>query len=484
MRIKGRLMTIAKRFLAFVETAPAPARAAATSLLAQAFVKGRVAETDAAMVEAALTAMLDDRSPMVRRALSTALAAYDCAPRHIIVALAGDEPTIAAPVLELSPLLTTAELVEVVTTGHQDVHMAVARRAGLAAPVAAALAEVVDAKTAIIMAANFSADILAFSLERLIERYPNLCELAVVMLARPALPRDIVMLAELVVARTAGDDDRLAPSFGDEGGYQDRKDTIILRIGTECSPGELAPYVAALRRHGLLTSALILRGLMLGHSQFVAAVFAELSGQSIEKAKGLIAEGRGGFSALFARAGLPQSLLEIFRLVLKERGFIDSRMQVLDRDMLRTIMLACIARGVTEADAIVPMLRRLDLAMAREEARALRRQVIADAFLDEPMMLRPSLHENGRVEILARQIAENAALEIQHHLTGATTEINPTFEPDLVDSVGEGGKAGAGIVHLMKDAEPAEQPAIKPETDAAATTPSPECDLDQHRLVA
>ena len=61
--------------------------------------------------------LLDDPSPLVRRALADALAASPSAPPAIVLALAADQPQIAAPVLALSPLFVDADLVDAVATG-------------------------------------------------------------------------------------------------------------------------------------------------------------------------------------------------------------------------------------------------------------------------------------------------------------------------------------------------------------------------------
>jgi uncharacterized protein (DUF2336 family) len=61
---------IVQRFLAWVQTAPVGARAEATSALARAYLYSDLTDRDRADAEAALTSMLDDPSPLVRRALA------------------------------------------------------------------------------------------------------------------------------------------------------------------------------------------------------------------------------------------------------------------------------------------------------------------------------------------------------------------------------------------------------------------------------
>ena len=64
------------------------------------------------------------------------------APAAIVQALSLDQPSVALPVLEHSPLLIDADLVDIVATGNGEMQCAIARRINLPASVCAAIAEV------------------------------------------------------------------------------------------------------------------------------------------------------------------------------------------------------------------------------------------------------------------------------------------------------------------------------------------------------
>ena len=129
---------IVRHFLQWVRTAPAGERAEATSALARAFLYSDLSPDDLGAAEGAMLMLLDDPSPLVRRALADALAASPDAPPAIIFALAADQPSIAAPVLALSPLFVDADLVDAVATGGPAAQAAIASRAALPRSVAAA----------------------------------------------------------------------------------------------------------------------------------------------------------------------------------------------------------------------------------------------------------------------------------------------------------------------------------------------------------
>ena len=129
---------IVRQFLQWVRTAPAADRADATSALARAYLYSDLSKDDRIAAEGAMLMLLDDASPLVREALAQALAASDEAPPAVILALAGDLPDIATIVLERSPLLIDADLVDRVGSGETWAQAAIARRRGLPRSVAAA----------------------------------------------------------------------------------------------------------------------------------------------------------------------------------------------------------------------------------------------------------------------------------------------------------------------------------------------------------
>ena len=133
---------IVRHFLQWVRTAPAGERAEATGALARAYLYSDLSPDDPAAAEGAMLMLLDDPSPLVRRALADAFAASPSAPPASCWRLPADQPQIAAPVLALSPLFVDADLVDAVATGGGAVQAAIASRAALPRSVAAAIAEV------------------------------------------------------------------------------------------------------------------------------------------------------------------------------------------------------------------------------------------------------------------------------------------------------------------------------------------------------
>src|SRR5256886_9543877 len=133
---------IVRQFISWIRTASAGERAEATRALARAWLISDLSEDDCAAAEGALLMLLDDPSPLVRQAMAQVFSRSHDAPAAIVQALSVDQPSIALPILEHSPLLIDADLVDIVATGNNEMQCAIARRINLPPSVCAAIAEV------------------------------------------------------------------------------------------------------------------------------------------------------------------------------------------------------------------------------------------------------------------------------------------------------------------------------------------------------
>ena len=85
---------IVRSFLMWYQSASVDGRVEAVSAMAEAYLTGQLGENSTEEAEAALTLVLDDASPVVRRALAWALALSEKAPRHLLVGLAHEATTL------------------------------------------------------------------------------------------------------------------------------------------------------------------------------------------------------------------------------------------------------------------------------------------------------------------------------------------------------------------------------------------------------
>jgi uncharacterized protein (DUF2336 family) len=162
---------IIRQFLLWTRTAPPEHRAEAVGALARVALQGDLAPEHQEEAERALLAMLDDPSAMVRLAVAKAFAPSEHTPRPLLAALLGDEPEIAALVLEASPVLTDAELIDQAALADVVGQRAIARRPMVSPGLAGAIAEVGCASAVLELLGNPGATIATISLARIVERF-------------------------------------------------------------------------------------------------------------------------------------------------------------------------------------------------------------------------------------------------------------------------------------------------------------------------
>jgi uncharacterized protein (DUF2336 family) len=377
---------IVRHFLSWVRTASAGERAEATRALARAFLVSDLSDADRSAAEGALLMMLDDGSPLVRQAMAEVFANSVDAPPEIVRALAGDQFAVAAPLLGQSPLLMDADLVDIVATGTCEVQCVIARRAQLAAPVCAAIAEVGQAEACLELIENPDAEIATMSLDRMVERFGHVAEIREALLANDFLPAStrlklVEKVSSVLVGFVTGQrwlSRERAAQVADEACERSR-----VNIAATSEGGDLAHLVAHLRSSGELTPGLLLRSLLSGRIELLHAALVELTGLPEKRIAGILSERAGsGLNALLTRAGFPASMLAAFRAALNavhEVGFVDSHdgMARLRSRMVERVLTSC-QHDEAASEALLTMLRRYATESAREEARRYCDELVAE----------------------------------------------------------------------------------------------------------
>jgi uncharacterized protein (DUF2336 family) len=377
---------IVRHFLQWVRTAPAGERAEATSALARAFLYSDLSPDDRGAAEGAMLMLLDDPSPLVRRALADALAASPDAPPAIVFALAADQPNIAAPVLALSPLFIDADLVDAVATGGPAVQAAIASRAELPRSVGAAIAEVGTAESCLILVENNDAALAPLSADRIVERFGHLAVIREALLARHDLPVAtrqtlVIKLSETLAGFVAGRQ-WLAPDHAERIAREAcEKATVAIAADSEIS--DVRPLIRHLRATGQLTAGLILRALLSGNVALFEEALAELADLPLPRVCGLVHDGStAGVRALFDRAGLPSSTFPAFKeaiQAMREGGFVSEPGDAarLKRRMIERVLTACEDQDLGDLEPLLTLLRRFATEAAREEARLFCDELVA-----------------------------------------------------------------------------------------------------------
>jgi uncharacterized protein (DUF2336 family) len=378
---------IVRQFLHWLRTAPSGNRAEATSALARAFLYSDLSDNDRAAAEGAMIMLLDDPSPLVRRALAEVFAGCESAPPTVVHALAQDQPDVAEPLLQRSPLLLDADLVEAVATGEPARQIAIASRAALPCSVSAAIAEVGSAEACLTLLENHDAEIVPFSLDRIVQRFGHLAAIRDIILSRDDLPaptrQALVVklsetLAEFVTAREWLAEDRARRVT------REACERATVALAAESEDDQVRPLIRHLCESGQLTAGLLLRSLLSGGVELFEEALAELAQVSLSRVVGIVHDRRGaGFRALYDKAGLPASTFPAFREALeamREEGFMFEPAQAsrLKRRIIERTLTRCESEAPDEIEPLLTLLRRYAAEAAREEARLFCDELVAD----------------------------------------------------------------------------------------------------------
>lgn len=378
---------IVRQFLDGIRAASAAQRVEAAGALARAYLHSDLSADDVAAAEGAMLMLLDDPSPLVRRALADALAASPNAPPAVVLALAADQPQIASPVLALSPLFVDADLVDAVATGNAAVQAAVASRCGLPRSVAGALAEVGTEDACLALVENSTAEIAPLSIDRIVARFGHVAVMREALLARediaPSTRLALVakvseMLVGFVAKRRWLDAERAQRIA------REACEKATVTVAAETPDSQISQLIHHLRASGQLTAGLILRALLSGNVALFEEALAELSEMPLRRVGTLIHYGSGAsLRALFDRAGLPPSTYPAFQQAIEgmREGDLISEgggSARLKRRMIERVLTGCENEALDELAPLLTLLRRFATEAAREEAR-----LLCDDMLDE-----------------------------------------------------------------------------------------------------
>ncbi|WP_137128812.1 DUF2336 domain-containing protein [Rhizobium sp. FY34] len=307
---------IVRAFLRWAETAGATDRARAAQALVKAFSKLSFDDTQRLAAVHAMMHLLDDPSPNVRRALSEAIAPVASAPRALILALAEDQPEIACPVLTLSPVLSEADLVDLVGRGSNLTRGLIAARPVVTRGVAAAIAEVGDQGEILLLLENRQALLTRYSLKRISERHGRVADIRNLLLVRTDLPaeaRDLLVhhvssaLALSPLVQSTLSAARISHVTRQAG------NAATIALAGQALPEEMPALVAHLRDAGRLTPAFLMHALCSGRIEFFAAAMTDLSGLEDRRVRSIMATGRRhAVRALYESAGLGRDVADVF----------------------------------------------------------------------------------------------------------------------------------------------------------------------------
>ncbi|MFN3482288.1 MAG: DUF2336 domain-containing protein [Rhabdaerophilum calidifontis] len=384
-------------FLGWMDQAGPRERAEAVRLFAETVFEGAAGAEDPRAVDAALTLVLDDPAPSVRRALALVLASRADAPRHLVLGLAGDEPEVSAVLVARSPLLTEADLIELAAHAGPLACIAIALRAAVPSAVSAALVARGDFEPCLALVGNHGAEIAEADLLAIAARFGDRPRLRTILAARPELPPAVRHRLMLGLADALG---RFATSGGflsparSARGLDEELLAGTLAIARRAGR-ELPGFVAYLRDNGFLTPMLLFRAVLAGDLALLGLALADLTGLGAARVAGMLrGRSEAALAALMTRAGLPGYLVPV--LVAATRAAAAQPRQEGDRaefllPVIRAAEAACLAAPSEETTRLIALLRRFGAEAARAEARRLGEALRREATRTLPSLLPPEI---------------------------------------------------------------------------------------------
>ena len=386
-------------FLAWSRSLDCTQRAEVAHKLARAYLAGRLcfqlkeyakpsafARLDALLQDAGacLAAFVQDPSTAVRFALAEALAATSLAPRHIVIALANDEPPIGATVVRQSPLLTDAELAELALAGDEDIQIALAQRTNLSRDISDLLIESARPRVAIALLVNSESCLSQAAFHRIANRFGDDREIRDALLARYDLPApvryDLVEAAFRQASAESLHPASLRRRIGQMTGVV--RDRDLLRATADLEPSEIRGLVRHLRLKGALNIGILIRALVSGHRAFFEAAAIELSGLAPSRAAALARDRQGpGFRAIYRRMGLPAQYFTPIRAALAaldQYGAMNSGL--VSREIISRVIRES-ERSAPELGHLLAFLHRLEAESLLDEGYDLSERAAAYNFL-------------------------------------------------------------------------------------------------------
>lgn len=271
--------------------------------------------------------MLRDVEVRVREALSINLKSNPLIPRDIAVALAKDVDSVAIPMLEVSEVLTTEDLIEIVQSQNPNKQMAIANRRTVHADVAEALVEHSAVESVARLVGNPGAHLTEPCIHHIVDRFGDEESIQEPLVHRPILPMTV---AERLVTRVASHlrsellcRHKISPDLAADIILQSReRATVGLAMGA--SDDEIAALVGQLAINERLTSSLVLRAICMGNLKFFEHALARLAGVPIANTRLLAHDpGGSGLETLCKRAELPKGIYPAIRAAVGVIGETD-----------------------------------------------------------------------------------------------------------------------------------------------------------------
>lgn len=296
--------------------------------------------------------LLEDTEIEVRRALAERIKENDFLPRDIVMQMVQDVEDVALPVLRHSQLLTDTDLLNLIHASESETCLcAIAQREAVPEEVSAALAEKSIESVTMQLVENPGVKLAAATYEKIIADFAGNDQVAGSLVRRAGLPATIV--AKLVNSISENLAEELKTRYhvlpqvidADAAIARERATLDLLDWRTPAEEAEQLSH--QLYAQGQLGSSLALTALARGNLRFFEMALARLARLPTENARALLNDrGDLGYQAIYAKAGLPDSMMQAVKLMLnvvrenEEAGLVPGTREYANRLAQRMLYFA------------------------------------------------------------------------------------------------------------------------------------------------
>lgn len=263
--------------------------------------------------------LVQDTERKVRLALSQQLQHVAEVPRDIILDLARDEEEVASPLIENSPILSDADLIQIIENSREIGKLiAVANRGYVSARVSHSLVETHYPQVVQTLLENEHAQIDHRDLHAVMEEFEADQDMMQSLSTRDALPLPVVERLISRVSDTIAKD--LEAKYGvdiSDAKTQVRESVVVQSLLFSGSDELIEETILQMQMQDRLTPSVILSSLCSGHIRFFEIALAKMARISKANARKLIRDKGGlGFEAIYEKTQLPESTYEAILLLL------------------------------------------------------------------------------------------------------------------------------------------------------------------------
>lgn len=305
-----------------------------------------------AIAEQIFRLLMKDTEVQVRKVLAEQLKESESIPRDVLLSMARDVSEVAVPVLEVSDLLSDADLISIVESGKEIERMvAIAKRKKVSLRVSKALVDTGKEDVVVNLVRNEGAEIPEQSFDKILQDFAGHTDIVSSVVERAHLPVTVIeKLIALVSDKVA---DELTKKYNISAtrimleSENTREMATLKLIDHNTSQADVEQLVTQLKAFHRLTPSIILSGLCRGNFRFFETSLARLSNIPVANAHMLINDkGELGFRALYEKAGLPESMFMAVKMALiatqqlQEDGTKPGTMQYANRVVDRILEFA------------------------------------------------------------------------------------------------------------------------------------------------